>query len=185
MTKPTVGAAVETWFLKTWLYDVVLSCVIGIVIGTVFRYLLLAAEKADLIDKNSFLAFAVSLAFLLTGFVATIKSDDLLACFLCGNAFTWDDKFRKAVRDEHFQEVIETLLNLTFFVILGGVLPWNEWYGIGYGKLFGLAILVLLLKRLPLVMLLQPVTPVLKTKRDAFFAGWFGPIGVGAIFFAL
>lgn len=45
-----------------------------------------------------------------------------------------------------------------------------------------LSILVLLFRRLPIVLLLKPVMPSIKTYREALFSGWFGPMGVGAVF---
>lgn len=46
-----------------------------------------------------------------------------------------------------------------------------------------LAILVLLFRRLPIVLALYKLIPAIKTWREAVFTGWFGPIGVGAIFY--
>lgn len=57
-----------------------------------------------------------------------------------------------------------------------GVAPW---------RLVVIAILILLFRRLPIVLLLKPVLPALKTYREAFFAGWFGPMGVGAVFLSI
>jgi hypothetical protein len=46
-----------------------------------------------------------------------------------------------------------------------------------------LAILVLLFRRLPIVLALYKFIPTIRTWREAIFTGWFGPIGVGAIFY--
>jgi NhaP-type Na+/H+ or K+/H+ antiporter len=46
-------------------------------------------------------------------------SDDLLACFIAGNSFTWDDWFREETEDAHLSEVIDMLLNLSIFVYIG------------------------------------------------------------------
>ena len=43
------------------------------------------------------------------------------------------------------------------------------------------SLLILAFRRLPAVWFFGP----LKTKRERVFAGWFGPIGVGAIFYAI
>lgn len=44
------------------------------------------------------------------------------------------------------------------------------------------AFLIIFLRRLPAVVLLQPITPAIRSYREAVFSGWFGPIGVGAVF---
>jgi len=51
--------------------------------------------------------------------VSLIGSDDLLACFIAGNSFTWDDWFRKETENAHMAEVVDVLLNLTMFVYIG------------------------------------------------------------------
>lgn len=45
-----------------------------------------------------------------------------------------------------------------------------------------MAILILFFRRLPCLILLKPVMPAMKTYREAIFSGWFGPMGVGAVF---
>lgn len=55
----------------------------------------------------------------MTGFSG---SDDVLACFAAGNAFSWDDWFRQETEEAHFQEVIDMLLNLSVFVYIGTII---------------------------------------------------------------
>ncbi len=47
-----------------------------------------------------------------------------------------------------------------------------------------LAVAILLLRRLPAVLLLRPFLGRLRGIQDALFLGWFGPIGVAALFYA-
>jgi hypothetical protein len=54
-----------------------------------------------------------------------------------------------------------------------GLTPW---------RLVVIAILILLFRRLPILIILKPVMPAMKTYREAIFSGWFGPMGVGAVF---
>jgi hypothetical protein len=39
------------------------------------------------------------------GTVGLIGSDDLLACFIAGNSFTWNDWFRVETEEAHLTEV--------------------------------------------------------------------------------
>lgn len=55
----------------------------------------------------------------MTGFSG---SDDLLACFVAGNAFSWDDWFRQETEEAHFQDVIDMMLNLAVFVYIGAII---------------------------------------------------------------
>lgn len=58
----------------------------------------------------------------MTGFSG---SDDLLACFAAGSAFSWDDWFRHETEEAHFQEVIDMMLNLAIFVYIGAIIVSN------------------------------------------------------------
>ncbi|KAI9300568.1 Sodium/hydrogen exchanger family-domain-containing protein [Cunninghamella echinulata] len=119
----------------------------------------------------------------MTGFSG---SDDVLACFVAGNAFSWDAWFKKQTEEAHFQDVIDMMLNLAIFVYIGAIIPWNDFHNLSLGltpwRLVLLAILILIFRRLPIVMLLKPLMPAMKTYREAAFSGYFGPMGVGAVF---
>ncbi|KAJ2786029.1 hypothetical protein GGI15_001737 [Coemansia interrupta] len=184
----STGHAVGKWFYWIWCYNILLSVVIGIVIGYVARKLLRWAESYDLIDKESFLAFSIGLSVFIVGILQLIRSDDVLCCFIAGHAFTWDDWFREETKDAHFQEVLDGLINVTFFIYFGTIIPWHQFNNaelvIAPWRLIVAAIMVLLLRRLPVVVLLTRLTPAFRNYRQSMFAGWFGPIGVGAIFFA-
>ncbi|RGB39058.1 Sodium/hydrogen exchanger family-domain-containing protein [Rhizophagus diaphanus] len=182
------GTAIGQWFYYIIGYQILVSIIIGFVIGYIARKLLKLAEERKLIDKEIFMTFAIVLALFIMGAVSLIGSDDLLACFIAGNSFTWDDWFRVETAESYFQDVIDLLLNLAIFVYLGTVIPWSSFneadLGLSYWRLIVVAILILLFRRLPIVMALLKVIPALKTRREGIFAGWFGPIGVAAILYA-
>ncbi|KAJ2031055.1 hypothetical protein H4S03_006791 [Coemansia sp. S3946] len=184
----STGHAMGRWFYWIWCYNILLSVVIGIVVGYVARKLLRLAEAYDLIDKESFLAFSIGLAVFLVGCLQLIRSDDVLCCFIAGHSFTWDDWFREETKDAHFQEVLDGLINVSFFIYFGTIIPWHQFNNVALviapWRLIVAAIMVLLLRRLPVVVLLTRITPAFRNYRQSIFAGWFGPIGVGALFFA-
>jgi hypothetical protein len=115
-----------------------------------------------------------------------IGSDDVLACFIAGNTFTWDDWFRKETFDDSLQPTIDMLLNVAVFLWFGAVCPWDSFAHnsqISIYRLIFLGILVLLLRRLPIVLAMHKKIHQIKEWRHALFAGYFGPIGVSAIFY--
>ncbi|OZJ04622.1 hypothetical protein BZG36_02041 [Bifiguratus adelaidae] len=179
------GAAIGKWAYGIMVFQILLSIVIGIVVGYIARKILQWAERNNLIDKQSFLVFAIALALFIVGVVTMIGSDDLLACFIAGNSFTWDDWFRQETEEAHLSEAIDMLLNLTIFVYIGAIMPWKAFSDVGIWRLIVLAIAILILRRLPAVVALYKFIPAVKTFREATFTGWFGPIGVGAVFYAM
>ncbi|OCF31083.1 hypothetical protein I316_07214 [Kwoniella heveanensis BCC8398] len=181
----SIGGAVAEWFYNIVLYQVVLACVIGSVIGYIARKALRFAKAKQLIDNESFLSFGVALTFVTLGVVGILGSDDILCCFVVGNSFTWDDWFRLETEDDGFQEVIDQLLNSAVFLYIGAIIPWGDFsmYGMTPWRLVILGILIMLVRRLPWVWVLSRWIPSLRTTRESVFAGFFGPIGVGAVFY--
>ncbi|KAJ3578082.1 hypothetical protein NPX13_g2486 [Xylaria arbuscula] len=95
------GLAIGLWFGETWGYTIILSTIYGAVVGWVAKRLLHYCEEHKFVDRESFLVFALSLALFITGTCGLLGSDDILACFIAGNVFTWDDWFRLETLDEY------------------------------------------------------------------------------------
>ncbi|KAK4962829.1 hypothetical protein LTR10_000456 [Elasticomyces elasticus] len=180
------GHAMALWFYDTWVYVIILSVVYGAVVGWIAKELLHWAEERHYVDRESFLVFAITLALFIVGTVGMIGSDDVLACFIAGNVFTWDDWFRLETMDDSLQPTIDMLLNVSIFMWFGAVCPWHSFVDnnvIPIYRLIPLGILVLLLRRLPMVLAFHKKIPQIEEIRHAFFVGFFGPIGVSAIFY--
>ena len=110
-----------------------------------------------------------------------IGCNDMLAIFVSGALFAWDDWFTDQTKESQLQPVVDSIFNSTFFVIFGAALPWDQFRTLGLLRLFLTSLFVLVFRRLPAVWFFGP----LKSKTERAFAGWFGPIGVGAIFYAI
>ncbi|KAL5524668.1 hypothetical protein ACEPAF_9813 [Sanghuangporus sanghuang] len=179
-------AAIQDWFLITWFYEVLLGTVFGALIGIAFRHLMKFCERKDLIDRQSYVAQYVALAMLVIGVTTMLGSDDLLAAFSCGAAFAWDGFFNRQTEQAVFSSVIDLLFNIAAFIFIGAWMPFsdfaNEELTLSVWRLIVIAILILLLRRLPVVIALYKWIPDIKTFREAVFSGHFGPIGVGAVF---
>jgi len=187
--KPHVGEVFEHWICVTILYECVFGCIYGVVIGYTARRLIRYAHEHDIIDRESFLVFYFVLALFCAGSGSLLGMDDLLVGFACGVGFSNDGWFTEKTEESHVSNVIDLLINLTFFVYFGTIIPWEQYnagvYGLDVWKLVVIGILVLFFRRIPIMLMLKPFIPDIKTWREALFAGHFGPIGVGAIFVAI
>lgn len=178
--------AMGLWFGEMWGYTILLSIIYGVVVGWIAKELLHFAENRKFVDRESFLVFAISLALLITGTCGMIGSDDVLACFVAGNVFTWDDWFRLETLDDSLQPTIDMLLNLSIFIWYGAVCPWVSFRVndvVPLYRLVFLGILILLFRRVPSIFILQRKIWQIEHFRHALFVGFFGPIGVSAIFY--
>jgi hypothetical protein len=146
-------------------------------------------ERKDLIDRQSYVAQYVSLAMFTIGCLTLLGSDDLLGAFACGTAFAWDGFFNRQTEQSVFSSVIDLLFNIAAFVYIGAWMPFNSFNNeeltLSVWRLIVIAILVLLLRRLPIMLALYRWIPDVKTFREAIFSGHFGPMGVGAVFISV
>ncbi|KAF4577281.1 Na(+)/H(+) exchanger family protein [Pleurotus pulmonarius] len=183
---PNTGRAVGDWFLILWLYSIIMAVVIGGLLGFAFRHLMKFCERRNLIDRHSYVAQYISLALLTIGVCTLLGTDDLLAAFACGTAFAWDGFFNRQTEETSFSSVIDLLFNIAAFVFVGAWMPFSNFQDadltLTVWRLIVIAILVLLLRRLPIMIALYKWIPDVKTFREALFSGHFGPIGIGAVF---
>ena len=180
------GKALALFLWHTCGYVVLLSVVYGWAVGWAAKGLLRWAERKQFVDRESFLVFAVSLALFVVGTCGMAGSDDVLACFVAGNAFTWDDWFRLKTIDDSVQPTVDMLLNVAMFMWLGATCPWSSFWTsevVTPGRLAALGVLVLLFRRLPVILGLHRRIHQIEDERQALFVGHFGPIGVSAIFY--
>ncbi|CAK7236891.1 Na+/H+ antiporter [Sporothrix bragantina] len=177
------------WIVYTILYECIFGAIYGFLIGYIARHGIKFAERHDLIDRESFLVFYFVLALFCAGSGSILGVDDLLVGFSCGVGFSNDGWFGHKTEESHVSNVIDLLLNLTYFVYLGTIIPWEMFndtsIGLSAWRLTIIAIFVILFRRIPIMLALKPFIPDIKTWREALFAGHFGPIGVGAIFVAI
>lgn len=78
------------------------------------------------------------------------------------------------------------LLNVAVFIWFGAICPWYQFAHnnvIPLYRLIPLGILILLLRRIPVVLALHKKIHQIEHWRQACFVGFFGPIGVSAIFY--
>ncbi|MBE9200226.1 MULTISPECIES: cation:proton antiporter [unclassified Nodularia (in: cyanobacteria)] len=182
LTKPPQEALLH-WFTKTLLWEVGAAVVMGALIGYLAGRLLQWAEAKQTLEKQSFLAYTVALSLAVLGLVKLLGSDGILAVFAAGITFDMVVSGRDRAEEENVQEAVDRFFTLYIFVLLGLYLPWQQWFELGWKGLL-LLVAILLLRRLPAVLLLRPLLGRLRGMPDALFLGWFGPIGVAAVFYA-
>ncbi|KAL9127890.1 MAG: hypothetical protein Q9217_003326 [Psora testacea] len=187
--RPDANKVSLHWFCNTILYECIFGAVYGILIGYFGRHAIKWADRKGLIDRESFLVFYFVLALFCAGTGSTLGTDDLLVGFAAGVGFSNDGWFTQKTEESHVSNVIDLLLNLAYFVYLGAIIPWEQFnnplIGLSPWRLVVISILVIFFRRIPIMMVLKPFIPDIKTWREALFAGHFGPIGVGAIFAAI
>lgn len=156
---------------------------LGALMGYAAGRLLGWAEDRGNIEQPSYLAYTLALSLAVLGATKLLGTDGILAVFAAGVALNVAVDTEDENREERVQEAINRFFVLPVFVLLGLALPWQQWLDLGWsGPLLVAA--VLLLRRLPAVLAVSPILSPAHGLRDALFVGWFGPVGVAALFYA-
>ncbi|KAK2035494.1 Na/H antiporter [Colletotrichum zoysiae] len=158
----------------------------GWAIGWLAQKLLHWAARYKYLERESFLLFPVGMAIFILGTCGMFGSDDVLACFVAGNVFTWNDWFHLETLDGPIQPAFDMLLNMAIFMWIGAICPWASFWTselVRPPRLFALGVLVLLLRRLPVILGLHRYIRQIQGSSQALFVGYFGPIGISAIFY--
>lgn len=206
-----VGEAIESWVVEGWLYFILLGAVVGAVLGITSMFAVTFTLKrlvshclqtpclfraranfgfSKWIDTESLLLFPTALGLFILGVTGLAGLDDLLACFCAGMAMNWNGVYlhETLARHDEVNSSIDVLLNFGGFMYIGTIMPWSEFNsditGITPGRLVGLGFLVLLFRRIPAIMVMYKAMPnTVKSWKEALFMGYFGPIGIGAVFY--
>ncbi len=172
------GKAVSTWLVENVLYQVGGAIVYGAAVGYAACLVLRWATKHDLIDRESYLLYAIAVGALVVGSAGMLDMDDLLAAFVAGNTLSWDDVYRKETADDQVQPTIDLLLNIVFFVFVGAAVPFDKFdqpeLGITPTRLVALGAAILLLRRLPTMLLFYRFIPSVTDWSEALFLGYMG-----------
>jgi NhaP-type Na+/H+ or K+/H+ antiporter len=183
MIQEPPGQAIFQWITRVILWEVLGAAVIGALIGYVAGKALEWARRHGEIRDPSFLAYSIALALTALGSTRLVGTDGILAVFAAGIAFNMTVSTSTEEQEDQIDESVNRFFVLPIFVLLGLSLPWGEWADLGW-KGPVLVALILLLRRPPWVLLLAGRAPRMQGKADGLFAGWFGPIGVAALYYA-
>ncbi len=176
------GEAWTHWVTHTLLWEVGGAVLFGTVVGYGVGRLLEWAERKDSIEESFFLVYTIALSLVVLGAAKLLGSDGILAVFVAGLGFDFAVKGDRE-QQRRVQEASTRFFILPIFVLLGLTIPWEGWTELGWGGPI-LVVAVLLLRRLPVVLALNPLMRGVRGGANALFLGWFGPIGVAALYYA-
>jgi len=177
------GDALFHWAVQTILWEVGIAVVVGAVFGYSAGRLLEWAEAKNTMEKQSFLGYTIALTLFVLGAAKLLGSDGILAVFVAGLISSETIKGKERSEEENVQEAINRFFSLPIFILLGLTIPWQDWASWGWNGAI-LVVAVLLLRRLPAILLLSNWIQPIQNFPETLFVGWFGPIGVAAMYYA-
>ena len=171
------------WFVAGVLHEAAGALLLGAACGVGCSELLLRSERRHDLDETGLLAFAVALSLAVLGAAGLLGVSGPLAVFTAALILAWRLPGEERREEGQITDAVNQFFLLPVFGLLGATLPWGEWAAFGWrGPAFAAALL--LFRRPPWLALLGRFAPDLPHSRDRLFAGWFGPIGVAALYYA-
>ena len=161
-------------------WEVLGGTLVGVLAGALAGWAIQTATRHRSLDHGPELVFTLLLAVAVLGIARLAGTDGVLAVFVAGLAYNRAVGKGERGPQVSIDEAVNRYAVLPLFLILGTVLPWREWAAFGPAAVAFVAA-VLLLRRPPLVLALA--RPLGLRWRAAAFTGWFGPMGVSAIFY--
>ena len=176
------------WLVETVLHEVIGAALLGVLIGWLAGHLLLRFLGERGVGHLSLLSYTLALSLFLLGAAKLLGTDGVLAVFIGGLAYDWVIRDEGQKKQEHIQEAIAQFFTLPAFALLGLAIPFDAWVDLGWTAVW-IAAGIPLLRRLPALLLLAPALLRLpggnyRSWRDILFSGWFGPVGIAAVFYA-
>ena len=177
------AAAFSEWATRVLLWEVLAAVGFGAATGWAAGWLLLWAYRQPFSEDHSLVTIGLALSVTVLSVVRLAGSDGILAVFAAGIVFT---RFvsRRETRHEHAQAAIGRFFDLPVFILIGTLLPWDDWRDLGW-QAPAFTVAVLLLRRLPWWLALRPLARECDGRGAATFLGWFGPVGVATTYYAL
>jgi sodium/hydrogen antiporter len=154
LTRPS-GEALMHWLTIGLLWEVGAGIVVGAMIGYGAGRLLRWAEAKGFVEQVGFLSITIALALLALGSARLFGVDGILAVFMAGIVFGNVIRGEERAQEANVQETVNQFFSIPIFVLLGLVVPIQQWLDLGW---IGLAFVVVLLalRRLPAVLMLRP-----------------------------
>lgn len=189
ITEPDTEAW-RNWFADVFLWKFIVAALVGALVGYLAARMQKwsAAQGYAETPTGPLFTILLALPLALAAAVELMDGDGAIAVIVAGVVFALvriEGKAEGEIEHERLEHehMLKQILQVPVFVLLGTALPWSEWMDLGWRGV-ALVVTILLLRRIPVVLLLKPFVGHLHSWKEALFVGWFGPVGVGALYFA-
>lgn len=175
--------ALPRWVLHTLLVEVGAAVLLGAGAGLVAGRLLLWSEATRSIEREPMMVFTLALSLSTLGVATLLGTEGLLAVFVAGVVFHLKVGRHEDVEVEPVQGAVDQFFTIPIFALIGMTIPFHEWLDLGWTGI-ALVVAILAFRRLPGMLIVHRWVDPLRSWSDVLFLGWFGPIGIAALYYA-
>jgi NhaP-type Na+/H+ or K+/H+ antiporter len=170
--------------LETLAMDVAGAGVLGAVLGFVAGKLTSWARQNDHAESFSGTAIITATSLGTMACSQLVGGDGFIAVLMAGLSFSFVMHDHDIDLRSDLDATVLPFFSVPVFFLFGAFLPVADWRV----HAFAFTLLTagsLFLRRLPFMFLNRSHWPLLRRTRDAVFVGWFGPIGIAALYYGL
>jgi sodium/hydrogen antiporter len=172
---------VYDFLANTLLRRVFFSAASGVLLGLFSRKALKYCYIRRLMGIESFMVHGLVLTMFSLGAMELLGGCELICIFFAVTAFSSDEWVALETKSSNIQGITDTVLSSSLFLLFGSRIYFSR-----FTYPMVLASLLIIFIRRPLICrLMSRHIPELRNTREALFVGWFGPIGVGALYYSL
>lgn len=171
------------WAARAVLWETGIAILGGAAAGWLVGHALNWAERRPDADPAPLLTSALGLAAVVLSAMQVVGGNGVLAAFVAGSVLNEAINGEREERQERFNEGFSRFFDLPVLILFGAAMPWTAWKMLGWHGL-AFAVAVVALRRVPVWLVLSRLMPWTRGQPEALFAGWFGPIGAAALFYA-
>ena len=173
---------IKSFIIDTFILKMVVSALIGAALGKITKIFSKKCYKKQLLNSEILMIHSFALTFLDLSLMTIIDGSELICIFFSGIFLNEDGWYLSEQANTKISDVIENSFFMALFVFLGSRIDFTR-FNI---KMF-IVIITVILMRIVVVVLLQKkfLKKGIKNIKEAIFIGFFGPIGVGTVYYSL
>lgn len=168
---------------RVLVWEVLGAAVFGAIAGYLLGKLFVLAQNRALMEESSYLGFVVPLGLCVLGLGRLLQTDAVLAVFVAAAVFGQIIPERDEQQEGKIDDAVGRFFLLPVFMLLGMALPFDAWSRLGWTVPLALAAAVFV-RRWVALWAVRPLLRSVHHPPEAIFLGWFGPVGVSALFYA-
>ncbi|WP_419729646.1 cation:proton antiporter [Lichenicola sp.] len=177
------GHGIGDWLLHVLVIEVGSAVVLGAAAGYGACLCMRRAARHPDTERSSLLTIALALALATLAGLQAIGGNGVLGAFVAGAVLNESFSTEHEEHQEHFNEAVARFFDLPIMLLFGAALPWAAWVQMGWrAPVF--VVCILLFRRLPAWIALGGLMAWTRPLSHRLFAGWFGPVGAAALFYA-
>lgn len=181
LKNPILLNGLFNFFIYTLGNKVILSGLIGYIIGRLVNKISKLSCSLGSLRSETIGIQAFCLCFFSMALMDALDGSELICIFFLGIGLNEDEWYSLENSSSRIAEIIEGAFCKVLFIFIGTIVDFNRFDL----RMVILCILIIIIRR-PLILIFSyKAIPLINSRKEAFFVGWFGPIGVGALYYCL